>query len=196
MTLFAEAAKMRINGESVRSFVCVCPTPDALGEITGFLRDLSGFRGFKWVTPEQIHITLLFLGDAVPSLVTSMDSALSGIGGMRQFRISLEGAGAFPSLARPKALWLGVSEGGQQLAKLASKTEQAARNSGFPPDERRFTPHVTIGRARRDGAMSPELAEALKKAPSPSWECASFVLMRSVLSPGGAVYSPIKEYPL
>ncbi|MDR0649758.1 MAG: RNA 2',3'-cyclic phosphodiesterase [Synergistaceae bacterium] len=187
---------MRINEESIRAFICVCPAAGALSEIAFFLKGLGGFSGFKWATPEQIHITLRFLGDAAPSFVTRMDSALSGLGGVRRFRISLAGAGAFPSLARPKALWLGVSEGAPQLAKLASKTEQAAKNSGFPPDARGFTPHLTIGRARQGSAMTDALALALKKAPSPSWECASFVLMRSVLSPSGAVYTPIREYPL
>ncbi|MDR1516029.1 MAG: RNA 2',3'-cyclic phosphodiesterase [Synergistaceae bacterium] len=190
---------MRINEEVIRSFVCVCPTREAWDETAVFLNDLRRFEGFKWIAPEQIHITLRFLGDAAPSLVTKMDTALSGIGGMRRFRVSLAGAGAFPNLTRPKILWLGIDDGAPHLTRLASKLEQAARNSGFTADLRKFTPHLTIGRANQNGALSalsPELAGALREAPSPSWECASFVLMRSVLRPGGAIYTPIREYPL
>jgi 2'-5' RNA ligase len=191
-----EAANMRINEETIRTFVCVCPAPEARDEIEAFLSDLRRFEGFKRVAPGQIHITLRFLGDAAPSLVTKMDTALSGIGGMRRFRISLAESGAFPNMSRPKIFWLGIRDGAQSLAKLASKLERTARNSGFAADLRKFTPHLTIGRACQDGALSRELAEALLKAPSPSWECASFVLMKSVLAPGGAIYTPLREYPL
>jgi 2'-5' RNA ligase len=193
---FTEAVKMRINEETVRSFICVCPPPEVLDGVAGFINGLRRFKGFKWITPEQIHITLRFLGEAVPSLVMKMDTALSGTGGMRKFKISIDSCGAFPSLARPKVLWLGIGCGAQELAKLASKLEQAARNSGFPPDERKFTPHLSIGRSRVEGAMSDELAEELKKAPPLSWDCGSFVLMKSVLQPSGPIYSPLAEYPL
>jgi 2'-5' RNA ligase len=193
---FMEAVKMRINEEVVRSFVCVCPPPEALDGIAAFLTGLRRFKAFKWITPEQIHITLRFLGEAAPQIVMKMDTALSGIGGMRRFKISLDRAGAFPSLARPKVLWLGVGRGAQELAKLASKIEQAARSSGFAPDERNFAPHLSIGRLRPGGTMSDELAEELKKAPSISWDCGSFALMKSVLQPSGPIYSPLAAYPL
>jgi 2'-5' RNA ligase len=194
--IFTEAAKMRINEETIRSFVCVSPPPDVLEDIAGFLRGLRRFKGFKWVAPGQVHFTLRFLGDAAPSLLMKMDTALSGLGGMRRFKISLGGAGAFPGMTRPKLLWLGAGDGARELSKLASRLEQAARNSGFAPDGRKFTPHLSIGRSRLNGAMSDELAEELKKVPSPSWDCASFVLMKSVLTPEGPIYTPIREYPL
>ncbi|MDR1943633.1 MAG: RNA 2',3'-cyclic phosphodiesterase [Synergistaceae bacterium] len=184
------------NEEYIRTFVCVCPTPESSLEISNFVVSLRRFDGFRWATPEQIHITLRFLGEAEPSLVQKMDTALSGIGGMRSFKIALGETGGFPNISCPKALWLGVSEGGAELAKLAAKVERAARLADFAPERRKFKAHLTIARARRDDAMSDDLARELQRAPSPSWECSSFVLMKSDLTPEGAVYTPLREYPL
>jgi 2'-5' RNA ligase len=184
------------NEEYIRTFVCVCPTPEAALEISDFAGSLRRFGGFRWVAPGQIHITLRFLGEAEPSLVQKMDTALSGIGGMRSFKITLGEAGGFPNISCPKALWLGVSEGGAELAKLAAKIEHAARLSDFAPERKKYKAHLTIARARQGDAMSDDLARELQRAPSLSWECRSFVLMKSDLTPTGAVYTPLREYLL
>jgi 2'-5' RNA ligase len=187
---------LNIQGEFIRTFVCVCPPPGVSDEIAGFIAGLRRFSAFRWISPEQIHITLRFLGEAEPSLVQKMDTSLSGLGGLRKFKITLGNAGGFPNMSRPRALWLGISEGAAELSKLASRIEQAAKNSDFSPEERKFKAHLTIARARTESPITDELTKELRRAPSPSWMCDSFILMKSTLDPGGAVYTPLREYPL
>jgi 2'-5' RNA ligase len=184
------------NSEYIRSFVCVAPTRDAAGEIAGYVARLRRFGGYRWVTPDQIHITVRFLGEAAPSLLQKLDTALSALGGFEEFDIALNGVGGFPNIFRPRALWLGAVTGAQELGNLASRVEQAARRSGFAPLKRKFNAHLTIARARSEGPLPEELAVELKNAPKVKWTCRSFVLMKSALSPSGAVYTPLREYPL
>ncbi|MDR1132706.1 MAG: RNA 2',3'-cyclic phosphodiesterase, partial [Synergistaceae bacterium] len=76
---------------------------------------------------------------------------------------------------------------------------RAAAASGFEEERRDFHPHVTLARARGTGSARrtpPELLASLEKAPSLTETCGRFILMKSVLSPAGAIYSPIAEYPL
>ena len=186
----------------IRAFVCVCMDEDAMDRIAGFIGGLKKFAGFKWVARDNLHITLKFLGDVEPEQVTRLDTNLSRIGGIRPFRVALSGVGAFPNLSSPRALWIGVGEGGEWISKLAASVERAAIASGFDEERRAFHPHVTLARARTDSRakgppqMPDELAEALKSCPLPAWTCGGFTLMRSELSQGGPAYTPIAEFSL
>jgi 2'-5' RNA ligase len=182
----------------VRLFVCVSPDGKAMGEIASFAAYLKKFAGFRWVGRESLHITLKFLGEIAPERVTELDTNLSRIGGIRPFRIKLSRVGAFPNMSSPKSLWIGVGEGGETLGKLARSVAAAAAVSGCEAEKREFHPHLTLARARgrEAGEMPDGLARALEEAPSPSWMCGGFTLMKSDLSPQGAVYAPVAEFPL
>jgi 2'-5' RNA ligase len=180
-----------------RVFVCVSLPGRAADEVERFTGKLARFPGFRRVRREQFHITLKFLGGAAPEQIQRLDTNLSRIGGLRPFEVTLSGAGAFPDMARASVLWLGVSAGGEKLLKLASSVERASAASGFGTERREFHPHLTIARARggrASGGPPDELASVLAEAPSLSWTCASFTLMRSVLASGGAVYRPLGDY--
>jgi 2'-5' RNA ligase len=185
-----------LNG-AVRAFICVLPDEAAVSAIEKFIGVARNFSGFKWVARDALHITLKFLGDMTPEQVTRLDTNLSRAGGVRPFRVSVSGAGAFPGERSPKILWLGVGEGSDGLTRLASIADRASVASGCEPERRKFHPHLTLARARGVPAEMPDgLAEALKSAPSVSWTCDSFTLMRSELAPGGAIYTPIAKFPL
>jgi 2'-5' RNA ligase len=187
------------NEPLTRAFVRVALPEDVSEEAGRFIGKLGKFSGFKWVGRGQLHITLKFLGDMTPGQILSLDTNLSRIGGLRPFEVILSGAGAFPDMAKASVLWLGVSGGGEHLSKLASSVDRAAAASGCGAEHREFHPHLTIARARGGrvpGGMPGELAEALAAAPTLSWVCASFTLMRSVLSVSGAAYTPLGDYPL
>jgi 2'-5' RNA ligase len=187
------------NEPLVRVFVCVSPPEDVAGKIGRFIEKLGRFSGFKWVGREQLHITLKFLGEVTPERVVGLDTNLSKIGGLRPFDVTFSEVGAFPEMARASVLWLGVSDGGEKLSKLASSVDRASVASGCEAERRKFHPHLTIGRARRgnsSGGLPGGLFEALSGAPVVSWTCAGFTLMRSVLSAGGPEYTPVGNYPM
>ena len=180
-----------------RIFVCL-PLDHAADEIEKFLAPLRIFRDYRWVTRAQLHITLKFIGEAAAERITRLDSNLSRVGGSRPFGFSLSSAGFFPNVGRAGTIWLGVGDGSEQVAKLADSVDRAAVASGFERERRAFHPHITLARARggTECPTPPELLVSLQKAPSLTETCDRFILMKSVLSPAGAVYSPLAEYPL
>ena len=184
------------TGGKIRAFVCAAPPAEVLTAIGAFLASLRSFRAFRWVGPEQVHITLKFLGESDAAAIQSLDTNLARMGGVRPFDVGLRGAGAFPNLSRPRVIWLGIDEGAEPLARLASRVDQAAKSASYEPEKRKFQPHLTLGRSRGEPAEVPGLAEALASAPDISWRCDCFILMKSVLTRQGPIYTPIRTYPL
>jgi 2'-5' RNA ligase len=184
-------------GGFIRTFVCVSPPDEVKLEITEYISLLkrSG-HSYRWAAAEQMHITLRFLGEAEPSQVQKIDTALSSIGGVSEFDIALSGAGGFPDMSRPKVLWLRVGEGASSLEKLALRVEGAAKNADFAPETRKFRAHLTLARVKAGAPLPDKLAEMLQNTPSLSWRCRNFILMKSVLAEGGALHIPLREYPL
>ena len=180
-----------------RIFVCL-PLDRVADEIEKFLEPLRVFRDYKWVARAQLHITLKFIGDAAPERITRLDSNLSRVGGTRPFNFNISSAGFFPNAERAGTIWLGIGAGSDRIEKLAASVGRAAVASGCEKERRDFHPHVTLARARGGTGrpMPAELLASLEKAPSLTETCGRFILMKSVISPAGAVYSPLAQYPL
>jgi 2'-5' RNA ligase len=183
-----------MENDSMRTFVCVSPDDASSAALSRYAERLRVFQGYKWVAPENMHVTLLFLGESEPSQVQRVDSNLERLGNLRPFRVTVSDVGAFPDLTRPRTIWLGVREGARDMEKLAAKVVQAAKGAGYPAAAQKFKAHLTLARARGDGQMPPELRKILDDAPKLSWTCASFTLMKSVLTPKGPIYAKIREY--
>lgn len=156
----------------------------------------DGTARIRWVRVDGLHLTLRFLGptpeDRVPSLQAGADALASADA---PFEVALAGGGAFPSLARPRSLWVGVSEGADRLANLADGLTAAAGKCGLVLDTRPFTPHLTIGRT--DGVrLGPTAAHALEAAADGldvRFAVDRVVLFRSILGGGPARYEPLHE---
>jgi RNA 2',3'-cyclic 3'-phosphodiesterase len=161
------------------------------------LRQVAG--GVGWVAPENLHITLKFLGrveEARLVLVRAcLDRAAAGIG---PFEIAIESLGAFPAPTRPRVIWAGVDKGLEPLAALAGRVERELAEMGFAPEARGFTAHVTLGRVR-EPRRNPALATALERAGAitlGALRVDRLSLMRSDLSPAGARYTELSAHPL
>ncbi|MDR1741964.1 MAG: RNA 2',3'-cyclic phosphodiesterase [Synergistaceae bacterium] len=177
----------------VRAFLAVVPPPDVLSRIEAWV---AGLRPMlpeaKWVRKGQFHITLRFLGEAPIEKILAFAGLIDEPGG---FDVCLNRAGGFPSLARPRTLWIGAApdrpSGADALAAMAARAERAAVASGFPPETKPFRPHVTIARLRTPQTPTGRLAEALKNPPAFAWRCSGAVLFRSTLTPSGPIYTEI-----
>jgi 2'-5' RNA ligase len=178
----------------VRAFICVAPEGDSVAALAEFIGRLRVFGGYKWVRAEGLHVTLKFLGDINSDQIQRLDTNLSRVGGMRPFAGKASGTGGFPSPDRPRTIWLGVREGADKLEKLAKAVDGASKKSGLPAETKKFKAHITLARARREADVPEDLKAALASSPELSWTCRSFILMKSVLSPGGSIYTPIREY--
>lgn len=145
----------------------------------------------RWVKAAALHVTLKFLGEVsteqAPRIAEALDAA---VGGAREFTVGLGGIGAFPSLARPRVVWLGV-EHHPALELLANDVETALRPFGFEAELRPFQPHITLGRAKQ-GAKPAAFGRLESLAERVGYEATAPVrsvdLMESELRPEGAVY--------
>ena len=151
----------------------------------------------KWVPPENVHLTLKFLGDIEEATVEKVRAAMAEAAGGGPIEIEVRGLGCFPPHGKPRTLWAGVSDGAEAVAKLFKKLDRALRPLGFEK-ERRFVPHLTIGRVK-----SPEGAEALVPALQRqadtlfgAYTAAEMVLFRSTLTPQGAIYDSVARQAL
>ncbi len=177
-----------------RLFIAVELPDEVRRTLAGVVCDLSrAAADVKWSRPENLHLTLKFLGDTaeeeVPNLSRQLDVA-AGAG--RPCTATLGGLGAFPDLRRPRVLWVGLEEPSGELAALQKRVEEATRYL-VEPDPRGFESHLTLGRMRSPRGQR-ELSERMQgyrltaKAAVPVRE---IVLLRSVLDRSGPTYTPL-----
>lgn len=152
----------------------------------------------KWVAPENLHVTLKFLGDvqedALPEVFSAVEKAA---GSVRSFELAMSGLGAFPNPQRARVVWVGAEKGREELIELAAAVEAELVSTGFAREEKPFKAHVTIGRIRDRAPRG--LAEALTQVEADalgSQRVSGVVVMSSDLRPGGPVYSVMKDVPL
>ena len=138
-------------GGTIRSFVAVELAGAARSELQTYLDALRGIGGVAWTRPENLHVTLKFLGSAVRDRLERLGPRLAEVAAARpRFTITCAGVGAFPSLARPRVLWVGADA--RPLAALAADVDAACAAEGFVPEARPFHAHCTLGRVRAAGA--------------------------------------------
>lgn len=152
-------------------------------------------QGIKWVQDSQLHITLKFLGDVAQERVRDVQEVISAAAQtLEPFEIEVAGAGAFPSNRRPNILWLGVREGTDSLDKLFRAIQRPLVKLRIPREERRYSPHLTLGRMKHGQRALGKLADVLKEfadysaGVSPIREV---VLYESQLLPEGPLYTPL-----
>jgi len=152
----------------------------------------------RWLRKENLHLTLKFLGNIAESQVDPIAAALRHP--VRLFSpctISAKGLGVFPDFRRPKILWVGLT--GDQLVQLAAEIESALMPLGFTPENRAFTPHLTIGRWREGSRPAKNLRQEIDSLNDFEFgACAvrQIVLFQSVLKPEGASYSELRTIQL
>ncbi|MCI4434499.1 MAG: RNA 2',3'-cyclic phosphodiesterase [Thermoplasmata archaeon] len=140
----------------------------------------------KLVEPENLHITLKFIGEVDEGELEKIDSILSSIK-ISQFSLMLKGAGAFPNEKKARVLWIGIIS--EELNKLGN--EVSDKLSFY--NEERFSPHLTIGRLKEISNLSEDL-KAFKNTEFGIYPIDHFSLYKSTLKPDGPVYEEIKKY--
>ena len=182
----------------VRTFVAVKLEPEVLRALEGAqarLRGLEGGRACRWVDAESIHLTFHFLGDVPEDRLREVfDAVARGCRGFGPIDIGIAGLGCFPNARQPRIVWAGVREESGRLADLQRAIGRELAGVGYPPERRPFSPHLTIGRVRRDAARADIAALGRSVSAQPQEAMAEMRVARvhvieSELRPSGAVYT-------
>jgi RNA 2',3'-cyclic 3'-phosphodiesterase len=190
--------------EQVRCFIAIGLTDEIKAGLEQLQSQLKsgGQTSIKWVDPYNIHLTLKFLGgvdgDKISPITAAMAEAVQGV---TPFRLEVKGLGVFPSLRRVQVVWVGVGGEVDKLAHLQQRLESSLAGLGFTPENRRFTPHLTLARVH-DRASSGEreglgeLIAGTKFETAYSFPVEAVSLMKSQLTREGAIYSRISAAAL
>ncbi|AAL64840.1 RNA 2',3'-cyclic phosphodiesterase [Pyrobaculum aerophilum] len=178
----------------VRSFIAVdIESPDVIKKIEEVQREVLRLGlDIKLVERENLHITLRFLGEIPQSRVDSIIKALASVK-FNKFMIKLAELGVFPDLSRPRVLWIGVSQGAEELTKLANIVRETVDKYAEHKEDREFTPHLTIGRIK-SGQNAHKLREFVQRYKGVEFGVVAVEkvkLKRSVLTPRGPIYSDL-----
>jgi 2'-5' RNA ligase len=156
--------------------------------------------GVKWVEPDNLHITLLFLGEVDDREVPTICRVVAEqVHEQESFQLSIERVGCFPNPRRPRILWIGVGDGTQELCALHDRLEPPLLELGcYRREERKFAPHITLGRVKSDRPVD-KLAEALAK--HAGWQGGQttvneILVMSSELTPQGPIYTVLSRAKL
>ncbi len=173
------------------------PARQEVGRLQERLRKM-GVRG-RWVAPERVHVTVRFIGEIPPETFDAVCEALARpVGETGPLDLVLQGLGAFPSLRRPRVLWVGLAGDVAGLAGAAREVNGRLEGLGLPGEARPFRPHVTLARAKGPSGMD-GLERALKAIgvyQGPGFRVTRLTLYESRLKPGGPEYIPRRAVPL
>ncbi len=189
---------------ALRLFVAVPVPPSALEacrQLIETARERVDGRAARWVRTENLHLTLRFLGATSPELVPDVTAAMTVVAdGTSPFDVTLTGAGSFPADRRPRALWIGIRQGADELAAAALGLDAGLIPLGWSPEVRPFRPHLTV--ARTDAASSVDAIAAADglRAAAAQWRidfrAEQLVLYRSHLGGGPPRYEALETLAL
>ena len=183
--------------ERVRAFISIDIEEPSVVQRLVWLRDLFVQTGapMKPVEDHNLHITLRFLGEIPSSLVEDIHVNVLSRLRFKRFKIRLVGVGAFPSVTRPRVIWVGVTEGSDVLQELCRSIEGGLRRLGFRPEREEFVPHVTLARIKGSRNIDKVVKLLNEYADYEVGEITveSVRLKQSILTPRGPIYRTLRE---
>ena len=185
--------------ETIRTFIALPLNPEIRAEAGKLARKLQPLsRGIKWVKPQAMHLTLKFLGNIAPEEVRKVFTAMDRLYASPPSPLILRSAnlGAFPTLKKPRVLWIGLQgEGLPALLDLQREVEENLAAEGFPKEQRKFSPHLTLARVKYGDNLETVIKEFSEyQFPEILLKVEQLDVMRSDLKPTGAEYSMQKSY--
>lgn len=182
----------------IRAFIAIdlpLPIQQKLAEVLEQLQQ-PDTRAVRWVPAKNIHLTIKFLGDVSPANLEILTKILRAeVSRFKPFEIRVGGLGAFPSMRRPRVVWVGV-EAPPTLQALQRAVETETVRLGYAAEDRPFSPHLTLGRVAHNATPDEvrkvaDILVRLKVGELGTATVDHVRLFRSDLQPGGAIYTPL-----
>jgi 2'-5' RNA ligase len=172
-----------------------------IARITAYLRTQTPVNALNWVAPENMHLTLNFLGDVREDHILAIEQCLQeAVRGQSSFNITIEGLGMYPNAKQPRVVWLGIKDAGA-LKHIQQALTKALKVIDIEQENRPFLPHLTLARIRRNS--SPDLTRQVGETLSQfkvdslgSFPVQSVHLFKSELTPKGTIYTSLFSTPL
>lgn len=193
------------NSPTERLFIALKIPAEAIDEIGSFINGMPTMAGqnVRWTPRENVHLTLLFLGDTPFEMTQQIEEQISeAASNTSPFTLRLGEAGAFPSFHSPKILWVGLQGEVRKLVQLQGRIEGELRSLGFEPEKRPFRPHITVGRTVRDLSRQYEgdVGFSWRRSELPAVRAeipvTNVELLKSTLRSEGATYETVFRAPL
>ncbi len=185
----------------IRAFIAIPVDENVRDLASSIVKNLAtAGADVKWVEPENLHLTLKFLGNISTDMLDQISSVIQeAVAGINQFEVTVDGIGAFPGGKKPlRVIWLGVSDKSGLMEKISLGIEEGCKNLGFKSEERGFKPHLTIGRVRQGSQNLSKLRSAISSVEFNPLKLSidRVNLMRSELSPRGPTYTVLRTFGL
>jgi 2'-5' RNA ligase len=181
----------------VRLFVALEIPSGVRDNLATLIKDLrTSDPKSRWVRPENLHVTLKFIGEAPPGKLDAIRSVLSGVRSEQPVELHFRGLGFFPNEKHPRVLWANM-DASPNVKPLAGDIDRALEALGFPCEQRPFTPHLTLARFPSPG-LPEKFSTAIQKNNARefgSLRTNEFHLIESKLKPSGAEYARIASFP-
>ena len=177
----------------MRAFIAV-EIPEHIQQTVGnYINEInSQLTDIKWVKPENLHLTIKFLGDITERQSDVLRGCLNNIAkDFSPFDVSLSHLGFFPSQANPKVIWLGADNGIGDLLDVFHDMEDCLDDAGFDREARTFSPHLTIGRVKRHRNVV--VPDSLPEFNEVEFQVNRVALIKSTLTPDGPIYKKLTE---
>lgn len=188
----------------MRTFIAFNFSPEInekIAEIIKYLKTQTPDNALKWVAPQNLHMTIKFLGEVPEENIQKVKDIISAsLKGISAFEIAVEGMGMYPNTHQPRVIWLGI-KGSEPLRNIHKTLDSALQTAAIPPDKRGLSPHLTIARIRRntDKLTVQGIGKTLSQFKIDFLgKCTinEIVLYQSVLTPKGPIYTSLLSNPL
>ncbi len=184
----------------MRTFIAIVLTREIRDCLAGIQEQLKKCRAdVRWVQPENIHLTLKFLGERDEKKIEKIKEVIEEIAREKVcFSVRLCNIGAFPKVESPRIIWAGIDEGERETQDLAYELEEKIAKIGIPKEDKPFSSHITIARLKSPSNREC-LVQELKKLPKiqdKKFPVTKITLFKSTLTTKGPIYEVLKEADL
>jgi RNA 2',3'-cyclic 3'-phosphodiesterase len=185
----------------IRSFLAFELPPEIKEQVRRVSEELKKSRlDIRWVKPENIHLTIVFLGDLQEQDISPIEREVEKVcSGAHPFDFRLKGFGVFPDRRRPRIFWVGLDGDIERVSTFKDALCERLAPFNIKEENRQFKPHLTLGRFKNPGRADAKLEEILKgheDFSSPAFQSKELILFKSDLKPQGPVYTKLDEWEL
>ena len=180
----------------MRLFTALDPSPEVYENLERLLSQLRSVARIRWSRPENLHLTVKFIGEWPEDKLPALGDALRKVPEPPPFDVQVSRLGFFPNAKAPRVFWAGVN-GGPELDELANQVDKALTPLGIAPEQRSYSPHLTLARIPVRTPMEGlhRAIQALASGDFGRFMPDRLYLYESRPGPGGSLYSKMKEFP-